>query len=120
MMKLKALYGFYPIVGAGYGSFNNYIFYQEHGMEKFMKFPMFKKETEDEKYRYDQFRAVNFKTDSVGNLVCPNGKIIRFSYRQPIKGNLYGGQERCRDARTAMVVPMPDSAKGPARITQFN
>lgn len=30
---------------AGYGSFNNYLYCQEHGMEKYMKFPMYRKET---------------------------------------------------------------------------
>ena len=41
----------YPVADAGYGSLNNYIYCQEHRMEKYMKFPMFKKETEDKKYR---------------------------------------------------------------------
>ena len=46
MEKLKSTYGFYPkypTADAGYGSYNNYIYCycQEHGMEKFMKFPMF-------------------------------------------------------------------------------
>lgn len=41
--KFYEIYGFYlkyPIADAGYGSFNNYLFCQEHGMEKYMKFPM--------------------------------------------------------------------------------
>ena len=47
MEKFKKLYGFYPkypVADARYGSFNNYIFCQMHGMEKFMKFPMYEKE----------------------------------------------------------------------------
>lgn len=45
MEKLKSIYGFYPkypTADAGYGSYNNYIYCycQEHGMEKFMKFPI--------------------------------------------------------------------------------
>ena len=43
MEKFKSIYGFYPkypVADAGYGSYNNYIFCQLHGMEKFMKFPM--------------------------------------------------------------------------------
>ena len=71
MEKFKKLYGFYPkypVADAGYGSFNNYIFCRMHGMEKFMKFPMYEKETKDEKYRDNPFRAVNFKTDADGNL----------------------------------------------------
>ena len=103
MKKFYETYGFYPkypIADAGYGSFNNYIFCQENGMEKYMKFPMFKKETTDELYREDPFRAVNFKTDSDGSLVCPNGKHLRFAYRKPVKGNQYGRQEEyytCED-----------------------
>ena len=103
MEIFKKQYGFYPrypIADAGYGSYNNYIYCQEHGMEKFMKFPMYKKETTDEKYRNDPFRAVNFKTDEAGNLVCPNGKKFRLSFRRTVKGNLYGRQEEiyeCED-----------------------
>ena len=69
-------------------------------MEKFMKFPMYRKETEDKEYRDDPFRAVNFKTNDDGNLVCPNGKVFRFAYRQAVKGNMFGRQEEvyeCED-----------------------
>ena len=45
------------VADAGYGSFNNYLFCQEHGMEKFMKFPMYKKETTDEKHHDDPFTS---------------------------------------------------------------
>lgn len=57
-------------------------------MEKFMKFTMYKKETTDEKFRNDSFRAVNFKTDQDGDPICPNGKKFIFAYRKPVKGNL--------------------------------
>ncbi|MGN0167951.1 MAG: IS1182 family transposase, partial [Acetatifactor sp.] len=40
----------YPVADAGYGSYNNYLYCEEHGMEKFMKFTMFEKETKDAKY----------------------------------------------------------------------
>ena len=48
MEKFNALYGHYakyPVADAGYGSYNNYIYCEEHGMEKFMKFTMFEKKT---------------------------------------------------------------------------
>ena len=70
MESFNKLYGFYPnypVADTGYGSYNNYLFCQERKMEKYMKFPMYKKETTDEKYRDDPFRAVNFKRD---NQVC--------------------------------------------------
>ena len=114
MEKFRKLYGFYPrypIADAGYGSYNNYIFCQEHGMEKYMKFPMYKKETEDEKYRNDPFRAVNFKTDSAGNLVCPNGKTFRFAYRQPVKGNHYGRQEEVYECEDCSGCPYAGQCK---------
>ena len=77
MEAFKKRYGHYPkypIGDAGYGSYNNYLFCQENGMEKFMKFPMYAKETEDETYRDNPFRSKNFKTDKDGDLICPNGK----------------------------------------------
>ena len=92
MEKYRKLFGFYPrysIANAGYGSCNNYIYCQEHGMEKFMKFPMYKKETTDDKHRNDPFRAVSYKADEAGKLICPNGKAFRFAYRRTVKGNLY-------------------------------
>jgi len=103
MEKFNDIYGFYPkypIADAGYGSFNNYLFCQEHGMEKYMKFTMYKKETKDKKYHNDPFRAVNFKTDEKGQMICPNGKKFQFAYRKPVKGNKYGRQEEyytCED-----------------------
>ena len=96
-------YGFYPrypVADAGYGSYNNYLYCAEHGMEKFMKFPLYEKESKDGKYRLDPFRAVNFPTNETGDLLCPNGRKMLFAYRAPVKGNRYGRQEeiyRCED-----------------------
>lgn len=98
--KTYGFYPKYPIADAGYGSYNNYIYCEQHGMEKYMKFPMFRKETKDKKYHNDPFRAVNFKRDEEGNLRCPNGKKFQFAYRKNIKGNQYGRQEEiymCED-----------------------
>ena len=84
----------FKIQTASYGSV------QEHGMEKFMKSPMYKKETTDEKYHENPFRAVNFKTDSGEELICPNGRKFHLAYRKPVKGNQYGRQEEyytCED-----------------------
>ena len=49
--KFNRTYGHYPkyqVADAGYGSYNNYLYCEEHGMEKHMKFPMYKKATTDE------------------------------------------------------------------------
>ena len=51
MEKFNRTYGHYPkypVADAGYGSYNNYLYCEEHGMEKHMKFPMYKKATTDE------------------------------------------------------------------------
>ncbi|RDU23262.1 hypothetical protein DWV06_10465 [Anaerosacchariphilus polymeriproducens] len=103
MEQFYHTYGFYPkypTADAGYGSYNNYIYCEQHGMEKYMKFPMFKKETKDKKYHDNPFRAVNFKVDEEGNLKCPNEKTFYLEYRQYVRGNQYGRQEEvyaCED-----------------------
>lgn len=103
MNQFRKVYGFYPeypVADAGYGSYNNYLFCEQHGMKKYMKFPMFKKETKDKKYHENPFRAVNFERNEEGELICPNGRRFLFSYRKNIKGNQYGRQEEvytCED-----------------------
>ena len=77
MEKFNETYGKYPkypVADAGYGSFNNYLYCEEHGMEKYMKFTMFKKETEEKKYRDNPYRAVNFPINKNGNRFAPMGK----------------------------------------------
>lgn len=96
MEKFNNLYGAYPeypVADAGYGSFNNYLYCEEHGMKKFMKFTMFEKETKNEKYRENQYRATNFKRDDDGDLICPNNKKFVFKCARPVKGNHYGRTE---------------------------
>ena len=96
MEKFRNAYGHYPkypVADAGYGSYNNYLYCEEHGMEKYMKFTMFEKETKSEAYRNNPYRAVNFRRDTEGNLICPNGRKFIFKYNRHIKGNQYGRQE---------------------------
>ena len=93
-------YPLYPVADAGYGSFNNYLYCEEHGMQKYMKFTMFKKETEDKGYHNDPFRAVNFLINENGNPVCPNGKEFHYLYSRPVRGNKFGRTEemyQCED-----------------------
>ena len=103
MEKFNKEYGKYPkypVADAGYGSFNNYIYCEKNNMQKFMKFTMFEKETKDEKYINDPYRAVNFKHDDEGNLICPNKRKFKLKYMQPVKGNKYGRTEEvfeCED-----------------------
>jgi len=98
--KCYGFYPLYPVADAGYGSFNNYLYCQEHGMEKYMKFTMYEKETKDSKYRDNPYRAVNFAIDSDGDMICPNGKKFHFLRAQLIRGNQYGRTEefyQCED-----------------------
>lgn len=103
MEKFDQTYGHYPkypVADAGYGSYNNYIYCEEHGMEKYMKFTMFKKETTDKKYRNNPYRINNFKRDSDGFLVCPNRKRFIFKYNKHVYKNKYGRTEEiyeCED-----------------------
>ncbi len=90
----------YPVADAGYGSYNNYLYCEEHGMKKYMKFPMYKKETQDKKYQKNPYRVENFGRNENGELICPNGKRMLFAYRRHVRGNQYGRQEevyRCED-----------------------
>lgn len=96
MEKFHETYGRYPkypVADAGYGSYNNYLYCEEHGMEKYMKFTMFKKETTDKKYHEDPYRTANFQRDGSGNLICPNGKTFRFKCRRHVYKNKYGRSE---------------------------
>lgn len=119
MEKFKETYGHYPkypVADAGYGSYNNYLYCEEHGMEKYMKFTMFEKETKNEKYRNNPYRAVNFKRDEKGNLICPNGKSFVFKYNRHVRGNKYGRCEEVYECETCEGCPYKTecskSAKG--------
>ena len=109
------LYPEYPVGDAGYGGYNNYLFCEEHGMKKYMKFPMYQKENTNKKYRDDPFRAVNFKTDEDGNLVCPNNKKFVFQRTALVKGNRYGRTEefyQCEDCSGCPYKEKCSKAKG--------
>lgn len=96
MNKFKLTYGHYPqypVADAGYGSYNNYLFCEANGIEKYMKFTMFEKETKDKKYRDDPYRAVNFRRDENGTLLCPEGRRFEYLCDRHIKGNQYGRTE---------------------------
>ncbi len=103
MEKFNKTYGSYPeypVADAGYGNFNNYLYCEEHGMKKYMKFTMFKKECEDKSYREYPYRAVNFQINENGNPVCPNGKEFHYLKTRPVRGNKYGRTEeiyQCED-----------------------
>lgn len=114
MEEFYSMYGFYPtypVADAGYGSYNNYIYCEEKGMEKYMKFPMFKKETKDKKYHDNPFRAVNFKIDEEGIMRCPNNKAFHFKYRKAVRGNEYGRQEEIYECEDCTGCPYAEQCK---------
>ena len=114
MNKFRDTYGFYPkypVADAGYGSYNNYIFCEQNGMEKYMKFTMFKKETKDRKYREDPFRAENFPIGDDGLMRCPNGKAFHFRYRRHVYGNQYGREEEIYQCGDCSGCPYAEKCK---------
>lgn len=125
MEKFKSIHGFYPkypVADAGYGSFNNYLYCEEHGMKKYMKFTMFEKESKDEKYRDNPYRAVNFPINENGKPVCPNGKEFNFIYTRPVKGNKFGRTEefyQCEDCTNCSHKEICCKAKG-NRVIRLN
>lgn len=98
--RIYDIYPQYPVADAGYGSFNNYLYCEEHGMKKFMKFTMYEKASKDRKYIENPYRAVNFPINDDGCPVCPNGMEFHFLRSRPVKGNKYGRTEelyQCED-----------------------
>ena len=114
MEKFHDLYGFYPeypVADAGYGSYNNYLYCEAHGMKKYMKFTMFDKESKDRKYRENPYRAENFHIDPDGVMHCPNGKAFHFRYRKNVKGNKYGRQEEVFECEDCSGCPYASECK---------
>jgi len=103
--KTYGRYPKYPVADAGYGSYNNYLYCEEHGMEKYMKFTMFKKETSDKKYRENPYHAANFQRDGSGTLLCPNGKRFCFKSRRPVYKNKYGRTEELYECESCEGCP---------------
>lgn len=103
--RIYSHYPKYPVADAGYGSYNNYLYCENHGMEKFMKFTMFKKETSDKKYHNDPYRAVNFQRDKFGNIICPNGKKFMFKYKKQVYKNKYGRTEEIYECESCEDCP---------------
>ena len=76
-----------------------------------MKFPMFKKETKDEKYHEDPFRAINFRIDEQGVMRCPNDKAFHFLYRKNVRGNQYGRKEELYECEDCSGCPYAEKCK---------
>ena len=58
MDRFHSNYGFYqefPMADAGYDSYNNYLFCEKHGMNKYMKFP---KKIRFSAYRFGEGKSI--------------------------------------------------------------
>ncbi len=103
--KTYGKYSKYPVADAGYGSFNNYIYCEQHNMQKFMKFTMFEKEVKNEKYRNNPYKSTNFKYSKDGYLICPNGRKLNFKFNRHINGNKYGRTEEIYECESCENCP---------------
>ena len=65
---------------------------------------MFKKETTDKKYRNNPYRINNFKRDSDGFLVCPNGKRFIFKYNKHVYKTSMDELKKYMNAKIALAV----------------
>ena len=120
--RIYEKYPEYPVADAGYGSYNNYLYCEEHGMKKYMKFTMYEKESKDKKYRDDPYRAVNFPVDEEGNLVCPDGRKFHYLCSRPVRENKYGRTEElyeCEDCSNCQQKEKCCKCKG-NRIIRLN
>lgn len=76
MEKFKQIYGHYPkypVADAGYGSCNNYLYCEEHGIEKYMKLTIFEKE----KSLFSAFFKMQFLIDTGAQKSMINTKIAK-------------------------------------------
>ena len=126
MEKFHSYYGKYPeypTADAGYGSYNNYLYCEEHHMQKYMKFPMFEKTVKDSSYRDDPFRAINFTKAEDGSLVCPGGKRFTHLKDRPVRGNKYGRTEElyiCENCEGCPLRSQCCKKKQGNRVVQLN
>ena len=72
-------YPLYPVADAGYGSFDNYSYCIEKGMELYQKYGMWSKERET-KFKKQIYKQENFRQDKKGNYICPNNKKLIKQY----------------------------------------
>jgi archaellin len=63
----------YPVADAGYGSYDNYTYCIEHGMELYQKYNTWELER-SKKHKKNIFHKDNFRIDSDGDYRCPRNK----------------------------------------------
>lgn len=115
--KTYGFYPKYPVTDAGYGSYNNYLYCEQHGMEKYMKFPMFKKRiTRITGYRDNPFRAVNSRLTKTGFFAAQQDRPFIFDIEKISKGICTGVRKKSINVKTVLAVLTPRNAKRQIKI----
>ena len=91
MEKHYTNYGSYPLktpADAGYGSYDNYKFCKDHGIELYMKYSGYEKKREKISDK-NRFKAIHFLKDENGFPVCPAGYSFRLEKERIEKRGIY-------------------------------
>ena len=78
MDKFYEQYGYYPenvCADAGYGSYDNYLYNFQHGIESYIKYPHWEKERHNA--RKDKYKPFRFTFNDQGELICPEGHAMK-------------------------------------------
>lgn len=87
MEEYKNRYGYtpnWPITDAGYGSYENYFYCLENGMNLGMKYSLYSKRY-DKEYQKRKYHAFNWPLNEEGYKVCPNKKTFNIFIRDKVE-----------------------------------
>lgn len=68
-------YPTYPMADAGYGSYDNYMYCIEHGIELYLKYGMYAKKNSRD-FRKQIYNTLNWEKDDNGYKICPGGEVF--------------------------------------------
>lgn len=91
MEQYKEYYGKYPkwpITDAGYGSYDNYFYCLEKGMELGMKYNYYAKKN-DKQFKKKQYNVRNWQENEGGYKICPGGQIFNLLLYEKTETNQY-------------------------------
>ena len=77
-------YGKYPEktpADAGYGSYDNYSYCKEHGIELYMKYSGYRKEQEKLSDK-NRFKSYRMKPNEDGEILCPAGHVFTLEWEK--------------------------------------
>ena len=85
LSSLETNTGFRPlnlIADAGYGSTYNYLYLKKQGINIYVKYPLFFKETK-KRFKKQKFNRQNWAYDSVNDAyICPSGEELKYAYKR--------------------------------------